>query len=179
MVWVKAVKFGPNITMMKKAQIGDKSFEIEQSEGQFQINGESFQIDLQRGDNGHIHLINNNKSYTAKIIAINKEEKTVELKINNSSYSVSVKDSLDLMLARLGMESVGQSGEKDVKAPMPGLILDVLVEKGQEVKKGDHLLILEAMKMENVIKCPADGVVNDLQASKGESVEKGKILLSL
>lgn len=164
---------------MKKAQIGDKSFEIEQSQGQFQINGEPFQFDLARSENGHIHLISDNQSYSAKILSVNKEEKTVELKINNSSYTVSVKDSLDLMLARLGMESTGQSGAKDVKAPMPGLILDVLVQQGQEVKKGDHLLILEAMKMENVIKCPSDGVVNDLHASKGESVEKGKILLSL
>ena len=77
------------------------------------------------------------------------------------------------------MESVGQVGAKDVKAPMPGLILDVLVEEGQEVKKGDHLLILEAMKMENVIKSPSDGLVTGLHAIKGDSVEKGKILLSL
>lgn len=164
---------------MKKAQIGEKTFEIDQEQDDFTLNGHPFNFDLAKSGNGELHFLVNNKSYQTKVISINKDEKTVDLKVNNTPYTVSVKDNLDLLLAKLGMESVGQVGASDVKAPMPGLILDVLVSEGQEVKKGDHLLILEAMKMENVIKSPADGVVNGLHATKGDSVEKGKILLSL
>ncbi|MEO9966414.1 MAG: biotin/lipoyl-containing protein [Reichenbachiella sp.] len=164
---------------MKKAHIGEKSFEVDQSQNEFHIDGQPFQFDLAKSGNGDLHLLVNNKSYQAKVLSIDKEEKTVELKVNNTPYTVNIKDNLDLLLAKLGMESSSQAGAKEVKAPMPGLIIDVLVERGQEVKKGDHLLILEAMKMENVIKCPTDGVITELYSSKGESVEKGKILLSL
>lgn len=164
---------------MKKAQIGENTYEIEQQQDEYLLNGQPFQFDLAQSENGDLHFLVDNKSFQTKVISVNKEEKTVDVKINNTPYTISVKDNLDLLLAKLGMESAGQTGAKDVKAPMPGLILDVLVTEGQEVKKGDHLLILEAMKMENVIKCPADGVVNGLLATKGESVEKGKILLSL
>lgn len=164
---------------MKKAQIGENTFEIDQEQDEFLLNGQPFKFDLAESGNGDLHFLVNNKSYQTKVISINKEEKTVQVKINNTPYTVSVKDNLDMLLAKLGMESANQAGAKDVKAPMPGLILDVLASEGQEVKKGDHLLILEAMKMENVIKSPADGVVSVLHAKKGESVEKGKILLSL
>lgn len=164
---------------MKKAQIGENTYEIDQEQNGYLLNGEPFKFDLAKTGNGDLHFLVDNKSYQTKVVSINKEEKTVEVKVNNTPYTISVKDNLDLLLAKLGMESVGQTGVSDVKAPMPGLILDVLVVEGQEVKKGDHLLILEAMKMENVIKCPADGVINGLHATKGESVEKGKILLSL
>ncbi|WP_420582184.1 biotin/lipoyl-containing protein [Reichenbachiella sp.] len=164
---------------MKKAQIGENTYEIDQQQEEILLNGESFNFDLAASGNKDLHFLVNNRSYQTKVISVDKAEKTVQVKVNNTPYTVSVKDNLDLLLAKLGMESAGQAGAKDVKAPMPGLILDVLVSEGQEVKKGDHLLILEAMKMENVIKCPADGVVTGLHAEKGESVEKGKILLSL
>jgi biotin carboxyl carrier protein len=84
---------------------------------------------------------------------------------------------MDLLLAKLGIEHSAESAVKDVKAPMPGLIIDIALEAGQEVKKGDTLLILEAMKMENVIKCPADGIVSKVHIKKGESVEKNQILV--
>lgn len=164
---------------MKTAQIGDNTYKIENHQNELFLDGKPFKFDLARSVNGDLHFLINNKSYQAKVLSVNRQEKTIELKVNNTPYTVSVKDHLDLLLAKLGMESASQAGVKDVKAPMPGLILDILVQPDQEVKKGDHLLILEAMKMENVIKSPVDGVIKELSASKGESVEKGKILLSL
>lgn len=164
---------------MKKARIGESTYEIDRQQDDFIIDGKAFKFDLANSGNGNLHFLVDNKSYQAKVLSVDREQKKVEVKINSTPYLIEVKDHLDLLLAKLGMESSNQSGAKDVKAPMPGLILDILVAQGQEVKKGDHLLILEAMKMENVIKCPADGVVSSLLATKGESVEKGKILLSL
>lgn len=164
---------------MKKAIIGEKSYQIDQTSEEILLDGKPFPIDISKINDTDQHILINGKSYQAQIASIDKSTKTVSLKLNNTLYTVQVKDNLDLLLEKLGMESQDQAADKEVKAPMPGLILDVLVENGQEVKKGDQLLILEAMKMENVIKSPSDGTVNDLTVSKGESVEKGKILLTL
>ena len=164
---------------MKKAIIGDRSYQIDLQNDEIILDGKPFPIDISKIDAVEQHVLLDGKSYQTQIASIDKASKTVSIKVNNIMYEVQVKDNLDLLLEKLGMESQDKEGDKEVKAPMPGLILEVLVENGQEVKKGDQLLILEAMKMENVIKSPTDGVVADLNISKGDSVEKGKILMSL
>lgn len=68
------------------------------------------------------------------------------------------------------------AGGEQVTAPMPGTILDVKVSQGAAVKKGDVLMILEAMKMENEIMCPCDGTVASVNTSKGAAVESGTLL---
>ncbi|MGL5439004.1 MAG: biotin/lipoyl-containing protein [Filifactoraceae bacterium] len=70
-------------------------------------------------------------------------------------------------------------GEKIITAPMPGTILDIKVSNGTEVKKGEVLLILEAMKMENEILAPEDGIVSSINVSKGSSVNTGDILATM
>lgn len=164
---------------MIRAQIGDNIYEVDQKQEQYLMNGELFAFDLVKSDADDFHFLVGNRSYQAKVLSVNREEKTVDVRVGHTLHTVVIKDDLDMLLAKLGMESSGESVSKDIKAPMPGLILDVLVTQGQEVKKGDHLLILEAMKMENVIKCPSDGIITALHAAKGESVEKGKTLLTL
>ena len=76
------------------------------------------------------------------------------------------------------MDTTQSNVVKEIKAPMPGSILNILVEAGQEVKAGDQLLILEAMKMENVIKSPGDGVVAKIHVDEKQSVEKNQVLIS-
>lgn len=164
---------------MARARIGENFYEIDRLKDQILVNGELFEFDLIKSESDDFHFLVGSTSYQAKVLSVNKDEKTVEVRVGNARHTVEVKDDLDILLAKLGMESSGESSAKNIKAPMPGLILDVLVSQGQEVKKGDHLLILEAMKMENVIKCPSDGVITALYALKGESVEKGKTLLTL
>ena len=75
------------------------------------------------------------------------------------------------------MSDANASKVKDVKAPMPGLILDIKVRPGQEVKKGDPILILEAMKMENILKSPGDGVVKEIKVQTRQNVEKNQVLI--
>ena len=67
----------------------------------------------------------------------------------------------------------------DLKAPMPGLVLDILVSEGQTIQKGDNLLVLEAMKMENNLKATNDAVVKKIKVSKGDKVEKNTVLIEL
>jgi biotin carboxyl carrier protein len=77
----------------------------------------------------------------------------------------------------MGMNAAGSGNLKEIKAPMPGLILDLKVAPGDVVKKGDVVLILEAMKMENSIKSPGDGVVKAVNVSLKQSVEKNQVLI--
>ena len=82
------------------------------------------------------------------------------------------------MLHSLGMDNLASKKVADLKAPMPGLVLEIAVKVGQEVAKGDTLLILEAMKMENVIKSPTDGVIKSIAVNKADTVEKNQLILN-
>jgi biotin carboxyl carrier protein len=81
------------------------------------------------------------------------------------------------MLDKMGMSATSDEKMDNVKAPMPGLVLDILVEAGQSVNKGDNLLILEAMKMENIIKASGNGVVKNININKKDAVEKNQLLM--
>jgi biotin carboxyl carrier protein len=99
------------------------------------------------------------------------------IKVNGHTYQVKAQDQLDLLLEKMGIANGGARQVKEVKAPMPGLILHIQTSVGAVVKKGDVLLILEAMKMENAIKSPVDGTIKAIPVTKGKSVEKNQILL--
>jgi biotin carboxyl carrier protein len=80
-------------------------------------------------------------------------------------------------LHNLGLDNIAAKKINDIKAPMPGMVLNILVGEGQQVKKGDSLLVLEAMKMENVLKSPTDGMIKKVVAIKGTAVEKNQLLI--
>lgn len=121
----------------------------------------------------------NSHSYSILILRVNKDEKTLTLKINGKRRTVQVKDHFDLLLEQLGMDNMKNTYHDVIKAPMPGLVLSVLVSDGQQVKKGDTLLILEAMKMENMIKAPTDGIIKKIHVQPKTTVEKNQILIEL
>ena len=93
-------------------------------------------------------------------------------------YEVKAKDDFDILLDKMGLANLTQTKVNNVKAPMPGLELEIMAEPGQEVEKGTPLLILEAMKMENVLKSPAEGVIKKIEVVKGQAVEKNFVLLT-
>ncbi|MDH4057476.1 MAG: acetyl-CoA carboxylase biotin carboxyl carrier protein subunit, partial [Cyclobacteriaceae bacterium] len=121
--------------------------------------------------------LHNNKSYRAEIVKTDSTTKTFTWKINGRLYSVQLKDKFDILLDKLGMSTVAGSKINSIKAPMPGLIIDLKIKEGDSVKQGDPLLILEAMKMENIIKSPGDAVVKSVKIKKGDSVEKNQVLI--
>ena len=88
-----------------------------------------------------------------------------------------IKDSLDLLVDQLGLAVTNNERVDSVLAPMPGLVLKMMVAKGDAVEEGQPLLILEAMKMENVIKSPTAGVIKSIDVEVGAAVEKKKVLL--
>ena len=127
---------------------------------------------------GRFHIVYNNKSFVADILTHDRKNKSFEIIINNNAYSVQLKDRFDELLHGLGMDVGNSNKDNDVKAPMPGRVLEILVKEGDAVAEGDGLIILEAMKMENIIKSTREGVLKHIQAAEGDSVEKNAVLLS-
>jgi len=105
-------------------------------------------------------------------------EKTSTWWINGFTYEVHSLSEIDEKLEAMGVGAKAALGIETLKAPMPGMVLTIPVQEGQAVKKGDTLVVLEAMKMENALKAPHDAVVGAIQAEAGKPVEKGTVLLS-
>ncbi len=123
------------------------------------------------------HIIHNNKSYRAEVVKSDPAAKTFVIKINGNVQTVTIKDKFDLLLEKMGMSAANSTKINNIKAPMPGLIIDLKIKAGDTVNAGDALLILEAMKMENILKSPGGGVVKSVKVKKGDSVEKGQVLI--
>lgn len=162
---------------MYQVSTGEKKSEISFSRGILHIDGKPFEGDISQLDDRRFHLIRNNKSYRIEVLSADDQRKTFRLRINDTIVETTIKDKMDLLLERLGMDHLTEEAVNDITAPMPGLILDVQVKAGDEVKKGDPVLILEAMKMENVIKASGDGTVTEVKVKKGDSVEKNQVLV--
>lgn len=141
------------------------------------LNDKKVSGDLIKINPHQFHLIYNNTSYNVDLIKLIPEEKTMVLKINGAKFNLQLKDKYDELLHTLGMDSLASKKVTDIKAPMPGMVLNILVSEGAEVKKGDALIVLEAMKMENILKSPADGIIKKILAVKGKAVEKSQILI--
>ena len=163
---------------MYQLKINDRyNIETENIAGQLHINGVKREADISTLAKGIYHVIENNRSYNVEVVSFNAGEKTAEIKVNNNTYHITAKDQFDLLLDKLGLSSLNSAKVSEVKAPMPGLVLKIFVAKGDVVKKGENLFVLEAMKMENIIKAPADVNVAQILIQPGDKVEKGQILM--
>jgi biotin carboxyl carrier protein len=162
---------------MFQALVNKKTFAVESADDVFKINSESVVWDFAEVSEGYFHILFNDKSYRAEVVKADYQAKTFTLKINNTLCTVDVKDRFDLLLEKMGMNSSASAKVNSIKAPMPGLIIDLKIKVGDTVKAGDPLLILEAMKMENIIKSPGEGIVKTVKIKKGDSVEKNQVLI--
>jgi biotin carboxyl carrier protein len=142
------------------------------------VEGTPFIWDVLEVKGGSFHIIKNNISYNVEVVKANVEEKTFTIYVNGNNYQIQVKDKYDELLKNLGLDNLNLKKVNEIKAPMPGMVLDIRVEVGSVVKKGDPILVLEAMKMENIIKSPTDGVVSKINAKKGTAVEKNQLLVN-
>ena|SRR5690554_4396704 len=128
-------------------------------------------------DNNSFHFLHNNASYHATIIDADFVNKTYTIEVNNNRYEVVIANALDALIKEMGFEVGKTKLVNAIKAPMPGLILEINVAVGQEVQEGDNLLILEAMKMENSFDSPRAGVIKSIAVEKGQAVDKGQLLI--
>ena len=159
------------------AQINDLKVEIERTSDGFSANGKLVSWDLSTIEEGYFHILMNGRSYRAEIVSKEGGGKKWVIKVNGKNYPVALKDRFDVLLEKMGMSTSAGAKLNHIKAPMPGLIIALKVKDGDEVKAGDTLLILEAMKMENIIKAPADAVVKNVKVRMGQGVEKNQVLI--
>mgnify|MGYP001594890861 CR=1 FL=1 len=143
------------------------------------IDGTPFEWDIVKTGENNYHIIKNNKTYRAELLQADEKGTIFEIKINRNTYQVEVRDRFDALLQQLGMDTVGSSKVNEIKAPMPGMVLQLMVQEGQLIKKGEAVMVLEAMKMENILKSPSDGCIKKVLVAKGNKVEKNQVLLSL
>jgi biotin carboxyl carrier protein len=142
-----------------------------------QVNGEAVRFDCEKLPDGSYHILLNDKSLNAKLIDFDSNDKTVQLLINNQKFDVQLKDDFDLLLSKMGMDAKASNVISDIKSPMPGLVLDINVNIGDSVETGQALMVLEAMKMENVIAAPNPGIVKSVEVAKQDKVDKNQILI--
>ncbi len=163
---------------MYKVKVNNShDFSFEKKDGTWLNEGKDFAFDMIEVKENSFHIIKDHKSYNAEVVSHNAAEKTFQIKVNQTIYNISVKDKYDELLHKLGFDKALANKFTNIKAPMPGLVLNILVGEGAAVKKGDALLVLEAMKMENILKSPADGTVKKVSVKKGMAVEKNQILI--
>lgn len=136
-------------------------------------------LDALKYSNSSYHILHNSRSVTAEITSEDFNRKSYSVLLNSNHYEIKVSDKLDQLIKEMGLSASVSKTINDIKAPMPGMILEVNVSEGQEVKEGDYLLVLEAMKMENTIMAPRDGVVRSVAIEKGQTVDKNQVLIEM
>jgi len=165
---------------MLQVSVNDKhNFSVEHSDGTWIVNGTPAHLDISRQANGLISVLVNGKSATVIVEKIDRKGKEIHLRVNGQLHKTSIKEPIDQLLSNMGLDLKAMQKAEPVKAPMPGLVLKILVTPGQQINKGDALLILEAMKMENVLKASHSAIVKSIKVTERTAVEKGAVLIEL
>lgn len=125
------------------------------------------------------NLLNGHKSLNAVLLDADPSAKLQTLEIEGERFAVQIRDELDVLMDKMGFGKVAGKQVKEIKAPMPGLVLDVRVSEGQQVDAGATLLILVAMKMENSILINTEATIKRIAVKAGQAVDKGQVLIEL
>ena len=133
-------------------------------------------IEINHSEN-EIILSNGTKKFECKILKENSIDQSYIVKINGEISTIRFIKQVEKTIEKLGIQKGSQKNINILKAPMPGLILDVIVKESDLVKKGDPVIILEAMKMENILSSPVDGIVKEIKVNPQQTVEKNNILI--
>lgn len=162
------------------SKVNDRyTFQIQQTDGQWTVGNDSAPIDLVRNSSGIMSVLYKGKSYEAVLEETDRSKKTLTLRVAGQLYTVQIEEPMDQLLHSMGLDLSAAKKMESIKAPMPGMILRILVAPGQQLAKGDPMLVLEAMKMENVLKSQGTGTVKSVRVDAGTAVEKGTVLIDL
>ena len=165
---------------MIQANVIDSIFEIifnrEKSEGT--VNQTPFSWDVKHQGNGVYHVLYKQKTYTLILESGEAETGIYKVQLNGKPLEIGTFDRIQLLLKSMGMDTAMGKKINEIKAPMPGLVLRIPIKEGDSVSKGEGLLVLEAMKMENSIKALGDVVISKIHVKPGQAVEKNQLLVS-
>jgi biotin carboxyl carrier protein len=158
--------------------IEDKQFTVEIiDEKHVSVDGKIYEIDFESVSGQPVYsLIVDGRSHESYIY---QGEENWQVLLRGRLYPVTVEDEREMRLRAAAGGRVAETGEYHLRAPMPGLVVAIPVGEGQEVKKGQVILILESMKMQNELKAPRDGTIGRIRVRPGESVEQKQTLLSV
>lgn len=157
-----------------------KTFNIKTNGFTFSFTKEDVdKADIIELSDGSVSVIKDHRSINARVVKSDVSGKRLKVEIEGETFDIEIKDELDQTLEQMGFGRSSVKQVKEIKAPMPGLVLEIAISDGQEVKQGDKLLILEAMKMENSIMIHTDAVIKNVLVTAGQAVEKGQVLIEL
>jgi biotin carboxyl carrier protein len=158
--------------------IDDEQFVIDiNHDGQLTLNGEVINAEMgQMMDTTMYSIIIDNQSHD---IRLSEGDGVYIVQLSGEILEVVVEDERTRRLAGLKSSANVAAGEAVIKAPMPGVVVEIPVKEGQEVKRGDIVVILESMKMQNEFKAPRDGKVHTIRVEPGNKVEQNAILLTI
>jgi biotin carboxyl carrier protein len=135
------------------------------------------QLDAIALDDTHFHVLENGKRHLIEVLEFDLHNRTCLLNVDGEVKRATLIRELDLQIERMGLNAVQEAILKSLDAPMPGLVTQIHVQPGDSVEKGTPLVILEAMKMENVITAPHAAVIKAVHVQKGQAVEKGGTMI--
>jgi biotin carboxyl carrier protein len=157
-----------------------KSFAAKVNNYNFQFSPEDLNlINIVKKSSSEYNLIKENRSVNARLLESDIAGKKLRVEVNGEEFDVEIKDDLDQMLDKMGYGAAVVKHIKEIKAPMPGLVLEINVEEGDEVIEGQKILILEAMKMENSIQIHTQAKIKKIVVKRGQAVDKGQVLVEL
>ena len=152
-------------------------YSVQRSGSVLKVDNKSIKFDIDNVSENRMVVFYDNRAHEVEVLSRN--EKRFVLMVNGKTVEVEIKDEIDQLLQKLGMTSHNSKSVSELKSPMPGAIIDVMIEAGDEVSKGDPILILEAMKMEHSLKASRDGVVAEVLIEPGQQVAAGDALIRL
>jgi biotin carboxyl carrier protein len=167
------------INMKYMTTIDEKEFVVDIiDDHHLSVNEKTFEVDFESVSGEQVYsLLIDGQSYEAYVYA--GEEQELQVLLFGRQYPAKVEDEREKRLRSSAGGKVQTSGEFQLKAPMPGLVVAIPVNEGQQIEKGQVLLILESMKMQNELKAPRAGNVDHIKVKTGESVEQKQLLLTL
>ena len=165
--------------MQFESKINNEVFrvEINDERTEAKVNDKSYPIEVISEESGRMLLRSGTKLFV--VDNISTANKSVAFSVNGTYLESEVKNEQDLLLEKLGFHADALASSGSVNAPMPGKILELLVDEGDSVEESQPVLILEAMKMENELKSTINGTVSKLHIAEGDSVEKNQILIEI
>jgi len=140
---------------------------------------EAASIDIIEIDSNRYHMLENNKAHAIQVLQTDFLNKMLKITVNGNTYDIKIEDEYDALVHKMGLSANTSQKINNIKAPMPGLIIDIMVVQGQEISVGTPLLVLSAMKMENIILSQGEGVIKTIEVKKGDAVEKGQLIIEM